>query len=498
MEITFDSLFKDIFDTTSDLIHFLTPDGNIEIVNPSWLERLGYSVDEVFGLPIDAFIFSEDLDTYNSVRQHVLQGGLLSKVFEFAMVHKSGKLVYVEGQIGKVLINGVIKYTRAIIRDITHQKEKEKSFLNNQRKFSQFFEFAPDAVIVINSKQEITEWNIKAEKIFGYSAAEALGKFLAETIIPLKHRKAHNFGMEHFLKTGEGPVLNTTIEITALHKNGKEFDISLSISNIKIDDEWLFISFISDITEKKKIQRELIYKEAELVQSKLLDDRKNNFLSYASHELKTPLTSMKGYLQIIERVIKRGGDVDIGDFLKKANLQASKLTDLVNDLLDIAKIESGRVTYNYSEINFSEIINDSVFFANNLGTSHTIKVEGDSDFMVYADKSRIEQVITNLLSNAIKYSPQSNSVIIKVSHTEFQLQVAVTDFGIGIPEENLELLFERFYRVDENSIEFSGLGLGLYIAHQIIKRHDGKIWIASKLGKGSTFSFTIPLKGKSE
>ena len=129
----------------------------------------------------------------------------------------------------------------------------------------------PDAVIVIDEYQKILEWNPKAEAIFGFTADEVIGSPLSETIIPHKYREAHKKGMAHFLQSGEGPVLNKTIDITALHKKGHEFYINLSISNVKMDGQWLFIAFLSDITERKKTEETLIYQEAELLQAKLLD-----------------------------------------------------------------------------------------------------------------------------------------------------------------------------------------------------------------------------------
>ncbi len=157
---------------------------------------------------------------------------------------------------------------------MTGKKAAEKKSEDTEKRLKTFFKSAPDAIIVIDERQQIIEWNSKAEIIFGYSAHEVIGKTLSETIIPEQYREAHIQGMAHFLKTGEGPVLNKTIEITALHKNGHEFYINLSISNVKLEGEWIFIAFLSDITERKKTEETLIRKEAELLKVKLLEEKK--------------------------------------------------------------------------------------------------------------------------------------------------------------------------------------------------------------------------------
>ena len=146
-----------------------------------------------------------------------------------------------------------------------------KTIRQSEKRLKTFFQSGPDAVIVINENQQILEWNPKAEIIFGFTANEVIGKPLSETIIPHQYRDAHIRGMSHFLKTGEGPVLNKTIEITALHKKGHEFYVNLSVSNVKMGDEWIFIAFLSDITERKKTEEALIHKEAELLQAKLIE-----------------------------------------------------------------------------------------------------------------------------------------------------------------------------------------------------------------------------------
>jgi two-component system CheB/CheR fusion protein len=222
--------------------------------------------------------------------------------------------------------------------------------------------------------------------------------------------------------------------------------------------------------------------------------KKDEFISIASHELKTPITSLKAALQIIERASAKGDTIQAVDsFIQKALKQVDKLTDLIKDLLDVTKIQSGKLVLRKTKFSLDELVKECVEEQQNSLATHKLIVESDTGIIVNADKNRIEQVLVNLISNAIKYSPDANKVIISVTHSDHVVKVSVTDLGIGIPKDKLPLIFDRFYRVDDGSQRYAGLGLGLYISAEIIQRHGGHISIESTLGKGSTFWFVIPV-----
>lgn len=223
-----------------------------------------------------------------------------------------------------------------------------------------------------------------------------------------------------------------------------------------------------------------------------LAKQKDEFIGIASHELKTPLTSISASIQIVERMFKSGLYEKAGKFLAKAEAQAEKLNTLINDLLDVSKIQAGRVQYNFSTVTVGEIIDDAVDQIAQQSAAHRIIVAGDRNLTVYGDKVRLEQVVTNLLTNAIKYSPGATEVRVDIGDEEGSLKVSVTDHGIGIPEEKQPFVFDRFFRVEESSNQFQGLGLGLYICDQIVRRHRGKMGLVSEVGKGSVFHFVIP------
>jgi two-component system CheB/CheR fusion protein len=246
-----------------------------------------------------------------------------------------------------------------------------------------------------------------------------------------------------------------------------------------------YIGSLTDITTQEQAQQA----------TKLLMRKKDEFMSVASHELKTPITSMKASLQILKRLTEKGTSIPQADiFIEKAFRQADKLSELVSDLLDVTYLHAGKMRFNKTSFKISEAIDESTEQIIDSGSTHRVEIEGSTDFEIYADKHRLEQVIINFLSNAVKYSPDADLIKIKVSKHKNLLKVEILDFGIGIAHDKIDYVFDRFFRVQESSQKFSGLGLGLYISAQIIERHHGHVGVISDLGKGSNFWFTLPLQ----
>jgi PAS domain S-box-containing protein len=395
-----------------------------------------------------------------------------------------------EGQIACSYKNGMPQYTRCVFKNLSKNQRTEKMVRESEKGLNAFLVSAPDAVIIINEIQEILEWNPKAEAIFGFTYAEIKGKTLTETIIPPQYREAHLRGMQHFLKTSEGPILNKTVELTALHKNGKEFYINLSISNVKLDHGWLFIAFLSDISERKKTEQALIKKEAELLQSKLLQEKNDQFISIASHELKTPITTIKAYTQLTLQMCT-DQQKTIKTNLTKIDQFTNKLIFLINELLHVSQINLGRLVLSKIKIDFQLFLSETLHTIQQI-TTHQIVLERNDEATITADPVRLEQVIANLISNAAKYSPGKNLIVVRSVKTGNELICSFNDSGIGIAPKNLRKIFSRFFRVDE-SARFSGFGIGLFISHQIIIKHKGKMWVDSEEGKGSTFYFSLPV-----
>ena len=222
-------------------------------------------------------------------------------------------------------------------------------------------------------------------------------------------------------------------------------------------------------------------------------DKKDEFISIASHELKTPLTSIKAYVHLLHSAIADESKDQAKMFIERTEKQIDKLYFLIADLLDISKIESGKLKFNKQWFNFQTLLSNTIETVKQTYPRSKINITGHSDIEIYADDTRIEQVIINYLSNAIKYSPDNDTVQVEVKTSGNDLYVAVRDFGIGISPENHTDVFKKFYRAEVSSNRFQGLGIGLYICSEIIKRHNGSFGVDSKVGEGSLFYFTIPL-----
>ncbi len=227
-------------------------------------------------------------------------------------------------------------------------------------------------------------------------------------------------------------------------------------------------------------------------ENKMVEEQKDEFISIASHELKTPLTSLKVYLQLLGHVVPVNENKP-HELIHKAASSTERLDKLITDLLNVSRINLGRLTMSKELIDFSNVLEECIDYVAHAFPSHRIVVLESVRVSCLADKSRIEQVIINLLINAIKYSPEAAEVHVRTSVVQNNLICTVKDFGIGIEADKLTNLFERFYRVEKDARNFQGLGLGLFIASNIIKKHDGSIWVESEPGIGSAFHFLIPL-----
>jgi DNA-binding response OmpR family regulator len=290
--------------------------------------------------------------------------------------------------------------------------------------------------------------------------------------------------------------LNIKEEFERCKKKGKALDLEVRIKNIETGNYRYHLLRVTPVREENSIKN-WVGTFTDIDDQKKVEKEKDEFLSIASHELKTPLTSIKAYVQLLERKLKLNKESAEAGFVTKVQDQIEKLNTLITDLLDVSKIENGKLKINKKPTNLGNVITNAI---ETILQTHenNVKIKYDgiiSDILIPLDEIRIEQVLINFLTNAIKYSPQNNQVIVTtfVDEEEQEVKVNVTDFGIGIPDFKQEAVFNKFYRVEESSLQFQGMGIGLFICSEIIKQHHGNIGVSSKVGEGSTFYFTLPL-----
>ncbi|MBC7400435.1 MAG: PAS domain S-box protein [Mucilaginibacter sp.] len=232
-------------------------------------------------------------------------------------------------------------------------------------------------------------------------------------------------------------------------------------------------------------------------EQKILQRQKDDFLGIASHELKTPVTSIKAYAQVLGAMLTKEGETKKAEMVLRMDAQVNRLTNLIGDLLDVTKINSGKLQFNKTWFDFNKAISETVEDLQHTTNKHKLIKEFTETGKIFSDKDRISQVITNLITNAIKYSPYADQIIIKTAMHDGQVIVSVKDFGIGIPADKAEMVFEQFNRVSgDKQHTFPGLGLGLYISSEIVKREGGKMWVNSVEGKGSDFCFSLPVNNQ--
>lgn len=294
------------------------------------------------------------------------------------------------------------------------------------------------------------------------------------------------FSPENFpgrrVMAGESPVQVTL----RAHKKGSDEVRWLTITSTAVKDKdgkpWAVMSVLHDITP---------FKEQE--------QRKDEFIGMASHELKTPLTSLKGFLHLLQGHLRKQQDEKALVYTNRLNHQVTRLTKLVADLLDISRMQKGQLEYRMEPFDLDALVEEIVETVQEGVASHQIRVEGQTRAFVYGDQDRVGQVLMNLLTNALRYSPKADTIIVRLSSDQESACISVQDFGFGIAREHQQKIFERYYQIgEEGQPPFAGLGIGLYLSSEIIKRHRGTIWVESSKGKGATFSFRLPLQRTGE
>ncbi|MBC8240132.1 MAG: PAS domain S-box protein [Alphaproteobacteria bacterium] len=383
--------------------------------------------------------------------------------------------------------NDEVLYYRGATQDVTDQ-------VNIEERYRTIVESAVEAIITIDSGGIIQSFNRAAEILFQYSRGEVIG-LNVKVLMPAEHAEKHDGYLLDYLTSRQAKIIGIGREVEAQRKDGAIFPAFLSVSQHEVGNKISYTGLLRDITEQKQV-------EASLVETKNEAERanraKSEFLSSMSHELRTPLNAILGFAQMLEYnpgeplspkqqesvgLIKRGGD---------------HLLTLINEVLELAKIEAGRVDLSIETIDLSHTIEECATIARATATDRGIKLtyasDGTSLPNIEADNTRLKQVLLNLLSNAVKYNKDAGSITIDAMETEDDfVRISVADTGIGLSEREKKKVFEPFERLGKQSKDIEGTGIGLSITKQLIEMMNGRLGFESKIGEGSTFWIELPV-----
>lgn len=460
-----EKLFKSIaLNIPDSLILVIDTDQRFIAIEGDLMGKLGYAGTDYIGKRPQDVVSPERYEASRMLYERVLAGEKFSEERKSAsgedfIVH----LVPLKDE-ADVVYAGLL-----IALDITKIKNAEL----HSAKLAAIVHSSNDAIVSKTLDGMITSWNKSAERIFGYAEDEMLGESILKLIpadrleeeptIIGRIRKGER--VEHF-------------ETRRLKKDGSIIDVSLSISPVT-DPQ-------GNVIGVSKIARDISEK-------KLEETRKNDFIGMVSHELKTPLTSLSALVQVLNMKLKGSDDSFVTSATTKANIQVKKMTNMINGFLNVARLESGQLSIERQPFELRSLIDEVLSETRLVVPGHHFEFKPGPDLDIQADYDKISSVVSNLVGNAIKYSNRGTTVTVACSDLGSEVEVSVHDQGIGISHEDIDRLFDRYYRVQTNSTKhISGFGIGLYLSSEVIKRHDGKIWAESESGEGSVFKFRLP------
>jgi PAS domain S-box-containing protein len=367
-------------------------------------------------------------------------------------------------------------------RQVADQLELRRQLLltkEYEQRLRTLFETAVDAIVTIDEAGVIEDVNAVVKRILGYEPSELVGQHVG-VLMPPRHRERLEQYLRHYPNDSGAKLIAATQEAVAVRKDGTEFPVEMSVSEMRLGDRRMFTGIVRDVTERKRIEQ-----------------LKSEFVSTVSHELRTPLTSIRGALGLIAggRVGKISSEAQ--EMVNIALNNSGRLVRLINDILDVEKIQSGKLDFEIQRLDLSGVIKDAIAANHGFALEHESRIVFDGEpepVLVYADSDRLAQVFANLISNAVKFSPAGEAVDIGMHVTADCVRVEVRDRGPGIPEKFEKRLFERFAQADaSDSRQNSGTGLGLSISKAIVERMGGTIGYEAAEDGGSCFYFELPI-----
>jgi PAS domain S-box-containing protein len=373
---------------------------------------------------------------------------------------------------------------------VDEQRQKtENALRDSESRNSAILKTVIGGIIVINQECIVELCNPAAEKIFSYLASEVVGQNI-KMLMPEPYHSEHDTYLNNYLTTGERKIIGIGREVVAKRKDGTPFPIELAVSEMKEGNDRKFVGRIIDITERKAAEQALIKAKEQAEESNRL---KSEFLNVISHELRTPLTIMLGNLPLLTDQDDLPEPEEIADIAKDIEESGQHLLTLINDLLDLSKIEAGKMMIQKELFSMAALTNDVITSLQVIADEKGLTIEtAIDDIEVFADSMRLKQILLNLLGNAIKFT-ENGKIKVTIQSIEHQICFMIEDSGCGIAEQDIPFIFDAFRQSDSGvARRAEGSGLGLVITKKLLELHDGQISVQSQIGKGSIFSFTIP------
>ncbi|HZH17698.1 MAG TPA: ATP-binding protein [Archangium sp.] len=409
--------------------------------------------------------------------------------FEYRMVAADGSSVWLRDIVTVVSEGGIPRQLRGIMVDVTAQRRARGDLEQTVSLLRATLDSTADGVIVMTQDWRVTAFNGRFQELWNIPAALLEGR----------DGKALSAHMRPQIENAEQIHLRTQQLLSSPEQEGvdvlefrdgrilERYSRPQRLGDTIVGRVWSY----RDVTAERRAQAE---SERLLREAQEAIRVRDDFLSIASHELKTPLTPLKLHLQVLKHRMASGQPVPV-QHAEKALAQVTRLSGLINDLLDTSRIQAGRLELRHEPVSLRELTHEVLADLRTVSPQHTLEYEEPGEpLLIEGDRSRLAQVLVNLLENALKYSPTGGTIRVHVERDGAQALVSVSDSGIGIPPDQKAHLFERFFRARNAPISgFGGLGLGLYISRDIVERHGGRIWVESEVGHGSTFRFTLPV-----
>jgi PAS domain S-box-containing protein len=370
-----------------------------------------------------------------------------------------------------------------------------------EHRFQELLEAAPDSIIEVDGKGRIVLLNLATEKLFGYARDELLGQPV-EVLVPEDFRAVHASHRDHYL---QGPVtrpMGTGLTLQGRRKDGSSFPVEISLSPVKSEGGVRVTAIIRDISERKRAEEQLsamqeaYTRELELRkrEAERANQLKSEFLASMSHELRTPLHTIIGFSELLAEELKGRLNDDQKRFVDHIHKDSMHLLELIDDILDLSKIEAGRLELRQEVFEIAPALEEALSSIRPRAGAKSIEIATGvpAGAAIFADRLRFKQILYNLLSNAVKFTPEGGKVSIAAKCVDDLVEISVSDTGIGIPKKEHQAIFDKFHQAGATTRGVrEGTGLGLAITRQLVEQHGGSIRVESEPGKGSRFTFTV-------